>query len=138
MAHILLGRCTVAMHQMQDFTTRIQNWEQDVVHTDVAPDSHAVYLEQGNPGNVVIELRFASSEIADACISAGHVSRLRDEVFECTKFDPGAFTRYDLFYGASADGERTIFGETVHHHRILLQVHRGHLLGHAETVGVAA
>lgn len=116
MAHILLGRCSVAMHQMQDFTTRIQNWEQDVVGTAEAPDFHGVYMERDQPGNVVIELRFSTREVADACVAAGHISRLRTEVFECTKFDPGAFTRYDLFYGASADGERTIFGETVHVH----------------------
>ncbi|HSF84116.1 MAG TPA: hypothetical protein VLG28_00465 [Acidimicrobiia bacterium] len=118
MAHILLGRCSVQMRQMQDFTTRIQNWEQDVVGTPAAPDFHAVYLEREQPGNVVIELRFSSREVADACIDAGHVSRLQREVFECTENSPGEFTRYDLFYGASADGERTIFGETVHHHAV--------------------
>ena len=116
MAHILLGHCAVQMHQMQEFTTRIQNWEQDIVDTPAAPNFHAVYLERDQPGNVVIELRFASREAADACINAGHVARLQREVFECTDKNPGEFTRYDLFYGASAEGDRTIFGETVHHH----------------------
>ncbi len=116
MAHLLLGRCTVTMHEMQDFTTRIQNWEQDLFGTDAAPDFHGVYLQRDEPGNVVIELRFSTREVADACIAAGHIARLRDQVFECTKYDPGAFIRYDLFYGASKDGERTYFGETVHHH----------------------
>lgn len=114
MAHVLLGRCTVTMPQMQEFTTRIQNWEQDIEHSNTAPEFHGVYLERDHPGNVVIELRFATREIADACIAAGHVDRLRNEVFECTQADPGTFTRYDLFYGASADGERIIFGESVH------------------------
>lgn len=114
MAHILLGRCNVAMHQMQDFTTRIQNWEQDIAETDAAPEFHGVYLERDNPGNVVIELRFLDRATADACIADGHISRLRDQLLECTRSEPGSFTRYDLFYGASADGERTIFGESVH------------------------
>ncbi len=111
MAHLLLGHCKVAMHQMQDFTTRIQNWELDVIGTPSAPDFHGVFLERDNPSAVVIELRFPSREAADACIAAGHIERLRREVMECTKLDPAGFTRYDLFYSASRDGERTIFGE---------------------------
>lgn len=112
MAHLLLGRCTVTMQQMQDFTTRIQNWEQDVIGTPSAPTFHGVYLERETPSQVLIELRFPSSETADACIAEGHVERLRREVMQCTTVDPGAFSRYDLYYGAS-DGERTIFGEDV-------------------------
>ena len=82
--------------------------------TPAAPDFHAVYLEREQPGNVVIELRFPHRDAADACIDAGHVARLQREVLECTQSDPSEFTRYDLYYGASADGRRTIFGETVH------------------------
>lgn len=114
MPHLLLGHCKVAMHQMQDFTTRIQNWEQDVEHSGHAPEYHGFYLERDDPSNVVIELRFADRTMAEACIAAGHIERLRREVIECTEFDPGSFTRYELFYGAAADGERTIFGEPAH------------------------
>lgn len=102
------------MHQMQDFTTRIQNWEQDVVGGAEAPDFHGVYLEGDDPSSVVIELRFASREVADACVAAGHIARLRDEVLACTDTDPGSFARYDLFYGASSSGDRVIFGEDAH------------------------
>ncbi len=63
---------------------------------------------------MAIELRFPSREAADACLAAGHIDRLRAEVFTCTNTDPGEFRRYDLFYGASADGPRTIFGEHAH------------------------
>lgn len=114
MAHLLLARCRVAMNQMQDFTTRIQNWEQDVIGTPEAPDFHGVYLEREDPASVVIEMRFTNRDVADACIAQGHITRLRDEVVACTDIDPGAFRRYDLFYGASTDGERTIFGEDGH------------------------
>ncbi len=102
------------MHQMQDFTTRIQNWEQDITGTEAAPDFHGVWLERDDPSGVVIELRFSSREAAEVCIVAGHIDRLRAEVFTCTETDPGEFRRYDLFYSASADGERTIFGERTH------------------------
>ena len=111
MAHLLLGRCNVAMHQMQDFTTRMQNWEQDLVGSPSAPDFRGVYLKRDDPGSVVIELRFSSAETADACISEGHVGRLQDAVLECTKLEPPGFTRYDLFYAGWASGERIIFGE---------------------------
>ena len=85
MAHLLLGRCNVAMHQMQDFTTRIQNWEQDVIGTPSAPDFHGVYLERDNPSTVVIELRFPSRERRPTPVSpTGHIERLRREVMECT------------------------------------------------------
>jgi hypothetical protein len=115
MAHLLLARCRVTMSQMQDFTTRIQNWEQDVIGSPEAPEYHGVYLAHDDPSTVVIELRFADSEVADACIAAGHIGRLRDEVITCTASDPGAFDRYDLFYGAGRDGARTVFGERTHY-----------------------
>jgi hypothetical protein len=95
---------------MQDFTTRIQRWEQDVMGTPHAPAFHGVYLEHDDPATVVIELQFDDDTTADACIAAGHIEALRSEVFECTAEDPGEFTRYDLFYGASGEGRRFVFG----------------------------
>jgi hypothetical protein len=115
MAHLLVGSCTVAMTQMQQFTTRIQNWEQDVVGTPDGPDFHGVYLRSGDPGRVLIELRFRDRAAAEACIAAGHVERLEREVVACTGDESEAFVGYDLFYGASRNGERTVFGDTVHH-----------------------
>lgn len=111
MAHLLLGRCRVSLAQMQDFTTRIQRWEQDVMGTPYAPAFHGVYLEHDDPTKVVIELRFDDRDTADRCIGAGHVAALRREVLACTAQDPGGFTRYDLFYGAAGDGKRIVFGE---------------------------
>jgi hypothetical protein len=111
MAHLLLGRCQVSLAHMQEFTTRIQRWEQDVMGTPHAPAFHGVFLEHDDPATVVIELRFDDRSTADRCIGAGHVAALRREVLACTSQDPGDFTRYDLFYGASEDGRRFVFGE---------------------------
>lgn len=115
MAHLLLGRCRVTMGQMQDFTTRIQRWEQDVMETPYAPSFHGVYLERDDPSAVVIELRFGDREQADACLAAGHIDTLHDEVMACTNQAPTEFVRYDLFYGADNRGERIVFGEPGHH-----------------------
>ncbi len=111
MPHMLLGRCRVSLAQMQDFTTRIQRWEQDVMGTPNAPVFHGVYLEHDDPATVVIELQFDDRTTADACIAAGHIADLRREVLACTAHDPGEFTRYDLYYGASGGGRRFVFGE---------------------------
>ncbi len=115
MEHLLVGRCRVALAQMQDFTVRVQRWEQDVMGTPYAPTFHGVYLEHDDPTAVVIELRFDDRDTADRCIAAGQVDALRREVLACTENDPGEFTRYDLFYGAAPNGSRTVFGEKAVH-----------------------
>jgi len=114
MEHLLLGRCRVTMGQMQDFTTRIQRWEQDVMETAHAPAFHAVYLERDDPSRVVIELRFDDRDQADACIAAGQIDALHQEVLACTNEAPTDFIRYDLFYGAGNRGDRVVFGEPGH------------------------
>ncbi len=99
------------MTRMQQFTALVQQWEQDALSAADGPKRHCVYLHNLDPSHVLVVTEFESREAAERFERSGLLTRLHDDVIACTGEVPLSSDGYDLYYAASADGRRTVFGE---------------------------
>jgi hypothetical protein len=111
MGYVMVTECRVPMERMQLFTQLVQQWEQDVLDTEDAPELHAVYLREEDPSQVLIVTQFASRDEAERFAASGRMEQFRQHVLRCTAEAPSAPDGYTLFYAAGRDGTRVVFGE---------------------------
>ena len=111
MHYLSVTECRVPMGRMQQFTTLVQRWEQDVVGVPGGPELHAVYLGSDDPARVLVVTQFASKEDAEAFLATGRLQEFRDSILACTGEAPLIGEGWELFYAAGADGTRIVFGQ---------------------------
>ena len=110
MAYLLMIDCQVEHGRMQEFTSHVQQWEQDALQDEDAPNWHAVYLAANDPARVVVITEFESRERAARFEDRGLIADFRQAVLGCIVGEPG-FEMYDLFYAATPSGPAVTFGE---------------------------
>ncbi len=111
MAYLLITECRVDQSRMQQFTSHVQQWEQDALKGDDSPNWHAVYLASDDPSRVVIVTQFESREHAEEFEAKGNLASFRSAVLRCVVDEP-SLQGYDLFYAATPAGPTVTFGET--------------------------
>ncbi len=110
MRFVHLMEATVKPGQMQTFVNAVQQWERSAFEDEHAPEYHAVYVSEREPGKVVMITQFRDEQHAAAFGEHGLLDAFRASIGDCC-VDPPRREGYDLFYGAGPGGTRAIFGE---------------------------
>lgn len=110
MRYLNVTQCRVPMARMQEFTTIVQKWEQEVVGQDGGPEFHAVYLNSVDPSRAMVITQFDSQAAAEAFAATGKLTEFQDSILACSS-EGQPSEGWDLFYATGADGTRIIFGQ---------------------------